>query len=276
MNKKENQRGFARILLIIIILVAGYFLFLPKTNTPIESILPAPTPYQFPYRNPVISKNDSYRMVIVGDSIVGSLGPNANTLREDLISYYPDSEFVTYNYGYASSNVLTLYERLTEKTVDGAKENKPVLELDVELIIIESFGYNPLSEYTLEEGLKKQNEELEKSVAAILSQKPNASLAFLTPIALDPINFARSSRNLSPEIRKRWVEERTAYINNHKKFAQEKGIPVIDVYQASLKQDGTVDKIYISDDFVHPSKAGIQLISKTIADYIWDNKIFPQ
>jgi len=128
----------------------------------------------------------------------------------------------------------------------------------------------------LEEGLKKQDEELERSVRLILSKKPNAALAFLTPIALDPVNFARGTINLSPEVRKAWVEERIAYINNHRKFAEEKGIPVIDVYKASLKPNGEVDRVYISDDFVHPSKAGIDLISKVIADYIFANKIFPE
>ena len=111
---------------------------------------------------------------------------------------------------------------------------------------------------------------------AILEKKPDVALAFLTPIALDPVNFARGTINLSPEVRKQWVAERVAYIDNHGKFAESKGIPVIDVYKTSLKPNGEVDKTYISDDFVHPSKKGIELISQSIADYIFSNKIFPQ
>ena len=82
--------------------------------TLVQSITPTPTPYQFPYKNPIIPKGQSYRIIIVGDSIVNSLGLNANVLREDLIKYYPDSEFVTYNYGYPSTNVLSLYQRLRD------------------------------------------------------------------------------------------------------------------------------------------------------------------
>jgi len=37
-----------------------------------------------------------------------------------------------------------------------------------------------------------------------------------------------------------------------------------------------VNKTYISDDFIHPSKKGIELISQTIADFIFNNKIFPE
>lgn len=274
----SKERGFANILILLVLVVvaAFYFLPLPKTKNLIDNILPTPTPYQFPYKNPVITKNRSYRMVIVGDSIVNSLGLNANVLREDLIDYYPDSEFVTYNYGYSSTNVLSLYPRLVEITINNGTENQAILKQGFELIIIESFGNNPLSEFPLSEGLQKQNDELERSVKAILAEKPNVAIAFMTPIALDPVNYARGTVALSSEVRKQWVLERVSYIDNHRKFAEDKGIPVIDVYKASLKPDATVDRSYISDDFVHPSKKGIELISKSVADYIFTNKIFPQ
>jgi lysophospholipase L1-like esterase len=275
-----NERGFAHIFILLLIFLAAAIFYLhfysPKSKNLTQKVLPTPTSYQFPYKNPAIPKNRSYRIIIVGDSIVNTLGLNANVLREDLIKYYPDSEFVTYNYGYPSTNVLSLYQRLTQTTNDGTKDNQAILTQQFELIIIESFGNNPLSEFPLAVGLQKQNEELERSVNAILAQKPNAALAFLTPIALDQVNYARESRDLSPEVRKQWVAERVAYIDNHRTFAQKLGIPVIDVYKASLKPDGTVDQSYISDDFIHPSKKGIELISQVVADYIFNNKIFPQ
>ncbi len=235
-----------------------------------------PTPYQFPYIPPMITKNQSYRIVIVGDSMVEWLGLNANVLRLNLKKYYPDSEFVTYNYGYSATNVLTLPDRLTMVTKNRETQNNPVLDQDVELIIIESFGYNPLSEYSLEDGLKKQNEILEESVRLILAKRPKTALAFMTPIAIDPINFAKGSYDLSPDQRKQWVTERIAYIDNHRKFAKEKGIPVIDVYPISLMKSGLVNKTYVSDDHIHPSQKGIGLMSKAIADYIFENKIFPE
>lgn len=224
-----------------------------------------PTTYQFPYKNPIIPKNKSYRTVLIGDSIVASLGPNANNLRLDLIKHYPGNEFVNYNYGYPSTNILSLYDRL----------QNTILKQGFDLIIIESFGNNPLSEYPLSEGLQKQNDELKKSVDLILKTNPNAALAFMTPIALDPLTYAKSTRNLSQIVRKQWVDERVAYIDNHRRFAENLGIPVIDVYKVSLKKDGTVDRSYISDDYIHPSAKGIELISSTIADYIFNSKIFP-
>jgi lysophospholipase L1-like esterase len=279
----NRDKGFTSILILLLIILVGgiYFLVTKRAEDGaltqiIPSPLPSPTPYQFPYKNPTIPKNQSYRIIIVGDSIVAALGANANQLRLDLISHYPNNEFVTYNYGYPSTNILSLYSRLTEVTKNGTADSVPILKQGFELIIIESFGYNPLSEYPVSDGLKKQNEELEKNIGEILKQKPNVALAFLTPIAPDPITFGQGTLDLSSTVRKQWVEERVAYINNHRKFAEEKGIPVIDVFKASLKPNGEVNKKYISDDFIHPSKAGIELISKSIADYIFTNKVFPE
>ncbi len=282
----KRNRGFIHFFVIAVVVIAIFLYIIAPKDTlndfknnlfqkALESTLPTLTPYQFPYKVPQIPKNQSYRIIIVGDSIVASLGPNANTLRLDLIKRYPDNEFVTYNYGYPATNILTLPLRLTEVTSNGLSENPPILKQGFELLILESFGYNPLSEFTLSEGLQKQTEILEQSVGLILKEKPNAALLFMTPIALSN-DFAKGTYDLSPLQRKSWVEERNAYIENHIKFAKEKGIPIIDVYKASLKPDGSVDKTYISKDFIHPSQKGVDLISQTISDYIFENKIFPQ
>lgn len=284
MNKSNGST------LIFLIIVISILSFIPvkfivkimntfeksKLNFISKSEQPSPTPYQFPYKNPDIPKNGSYRIIIVGDSIVASLGINANTLRQELIKLYPDSEFVTYNYGYPATNIETLTDRLTKTTTDGVTDHPAILEQGFELIILESFAYNPLSHLTLGEGLKKQNEILESSVNLILNRKPKTALAFLTPLAFDSKNFARGTYNLSAEVRKSWINEREAYIENHKRFAKSLEIPVIDIYSLSKNTDGEVKKELISEDFIHPSQQGVDFISKTIADFIYQNKIFPK
>lgn len=279
-------KGFAHIILIILIVIVGvvYLSFAnPNSDNEEPTIVqrvmqssPTPTPYRFPYKNPVLEKQRSYRTILVGDSITASLGANANKLREDLIDYYPDSEFVNYNYGYGSTNIESLPQRLHEQTTYLGETNPPILKQGFELIIIESFAFNPLSEYPLEEGLQKQTEVLERSVRDILQEKPHVALAFMTPIAPSLSEFGKGTVDLSPEQRSYWATERIAYIDNHRKFAEDHGIPVIDVYEASLKEDGTVDLRYVADDFIHPSEEGIDLISQEIADYIYENEVFPK
>ncbi|MFC1649659.1 SGNH/GDSL hydrolase family protein [Patescibacteria group bacterium] len=276
------MRGFFHLVIVLLIstLVVVVLLYL---NTSRDDLIPsnlgsnpAPTPNSLTYGNPTIPKARSYRTVLVGDSVVASFGVNANTLREKLIEKYPGSEFVNYNYGYPATNVLSLPARLNEITTNGEEENPPILSQGFDLIIIESFGYNPLSEYPLEEGLQKQSEVLEEGLNDILYKKPNVAIAFMTPIAPSEQNFARGSRDLSDEVRSYWVKERIAYIDNHRDFALERGIPVIDVYEASLTEDGVADDMYISDDFIHPSDEGILLISTEVANYIYFNRIFPE
>ena len=277
---KTRQQKISFVLIFVLGLSVGIFGFtkFKVSKTYVSNIIfnPTPTPYQFPYKQPVIKKSRSYRTIIVGDSIIRTLGLNANVLREYLIEYYPESEFVNYNYGYGATNVMSLPERLNEKTVYLEETNPAILKQGFELIIIESFAFNPLSEYPPEEGLVKQTEILEESVRSILKEKPNAALVFMTPIAPSVGEFGKGVVELSPEQRGFWANERIAYVDNHRKFAEGKGIPVIDVYKASLKPNGAVDLKYVSNDFIHPSEEGIKLISREIADFIYENKIFPE
>lgn len=274
-----REKGFVEILLLFVLgMVALIFVprLLDKEVKLPQLLTPNPTPYQFPYRPPEIAKNRSYRIVLVGDSMTDAFGPNANTLRDALIVRYPENEFVTYNYGYGATNVLSLVDRLTNETTYLDAKNPAILKQGFELIIVESFGYNPLSSFPLNEGLAMQNEQLEKAVQLILTTKPEAVLVFMTPIALSEANFAKGTLDLSSEKRLQAVVERVAYIDNHRKFAEGKGIPVIDVYPASLGANGKVDEKYISTDFIHPSREGIALMSQVIADFIYENKIFPR
>ena len=99
----------------------------------------------------------------------------------------------------------------------------------------------------------------------------------MTPIAPNKQFFAKGVYDLKPEVRAQWVEERLAYIKNTIDYANQNNIPLINVYEKSLAPNGDGDLKYISKtDYIHPSTAGIDLMSKTIADFIFTNKIFPE
>ena len=230
----------------------------------------------YPYKIPSIPVKRSYLTVLVGDSMTHLLGENAPRLREYLIERYPAHEFVNYNYGYGSTNILSLPGRLNDQTEYLGATHPAILSQDFDLILIESFGHNPLSAFTLEEGLKKQEEILDQAVRAIIKARPNSVIAFLTPIAPSREHYAKGVATLTREQREIWVDERVAYIKNHVKFVRDRGIPVIDVYSASLDKEGRADLGYIAKDFIHPSQAGVDLTTKTIAEFIFENKIFPE
>ena len=243
-----------------------------------QVLAPTPTPFNpFPYVLPKIPYARSYLTLLVGDSIVGSLGPNADTLRQNLIDLYPDHEFVNYNYGFGSTNIASLPERLTQGTSYEGQEFPAILSQGVDLIIIESFAYNPLSEKPENENVSKHIQILNESIKKIIQTRPKTAVALMTPIAPNTIFFAKGVYDLSGEERALWAKERIMYIEAVVEYANKNNIPLINVYEKSLTPTGDGDLKYINpDDYIHPSHNGVILMSKTIADFIFTNNIFPQ
>lgn len=268
-----RSQGFVLIhLLAILILISAALILL--FNSPQS---PSPTPSAEPvvYQAPKLPIAESYRIMLVGDSMTAALGVNANPLRLELIKRYPNTEFVTYNYAIPSSNILLLKDYLHKKTTFNGLEYPAILNDGFDLIIIESFGHNPLSDLPLKEGLRKHNEILDYTIEEVARTHPESIILLMATIAPSKATYALNSRDLSPEVRKAWAEERIAYIKNHIAYGEKKGIPVINVYEKSLQGDD-VNPIYVSkDDYIHPSGEGVNLLASTIADFIFENQIFP-
>lgn len=270
-----------KLLLGLILLMIGAIAFIYiKTPTTLTSLpIPIPTVLEkdpFPYSVPVIPSKRAYITFLVGDSITEALGLNAQGLREKLLALYPQHEFVTYNYGYGATNILSVNDRLTKDTMHKGSQYPPILKQGFDLIILESFAYNPLSDST-GQGLEKYKKTLDETVRLIIKEKPDAVIALMTPIAPNKENFAKYNYDLSPEERLNWVNERVSYIEAFIEYAKSKNLPLINVYEKSLTTSGNGDLKYIdSHDYIHPSVEGKILIEKTIADFIFQNKIFPQ
>jgi lysophospholipase L1-like esterase len=249
-----------------------------QTKNPKQEIAPTPTPFNpFPYKPPKIPYSRSYLTMLVGDSMVASLGPNANLLRQHLIELYPAHEFVNYNYGFGSTNIETLPERLTKDTVYKGQNFPAILSQGFNLIIIESFAYNPLSETEESDDTSKHIQVLDASIRQIIKTHPESVVAIMATIAPNKNFFAKGVYALSKEERIRWVQERVSYIEAVIKYSREKEIPLINVYEKSLTPTGDGNLKYINpDDYIHPSAEGVDLISRTIADYIFSEKLFPE
>lgn len=228
------------------------------------------------YIFPKIEKSDSYTIFLVGDSMTAALGPFGDEIKKNLKKYYPHKEFNVQNYSLGSSNILTVEKRFNQMDNYQGHTFRPIFEERYDLIIVESFGNNPLSDFPLEEGLKKQNEALDKLVKTSLNKKPNAGIIFLATIAPLKNRYGEGIVNLLPEQRQKWVGERIAYIKNHIKYAKAHNIPLINAYEKSQKDgDGNIDYIN-TNDFIHPSPTGIQFLGQEIADYIYRNKLLPR
>lgn len=257
-----------RMIKIFFFIIIGVFVLLSSSYLETKQ-------YSTPSPAPIVLKEalpaDAYTIILVGDSMTETLGPNTDKLREYLEIHYPNKEFGIFNLGAGSTNILTVEEKL----------DQDILNREFEVIIIESFGYNPLSDLLLEEGLKRQTQELDKIVSSIRNAKSkakvNSIIVFLATIAPNKDNYGKGAVDLTPAEREKWVSERSAYIQNHINYANAHNIPLINVYEKSLNPEGTGDVQYIEGaTFIHPNEKGIDLISKEIADFLFNNHILPQ
>lgn len=215
-----------------------------------------------------------YTIVMIGDSMTETLG-NSDELKKFLSEKYPGKSFEVLNYGFGATSILSVMDRITKETEHGRKF-RPIEEIDYDLILLESFGQNPLSQFPLEEGLRLQTEELDKIVKLLKGTNPKGKIVFVATISPNKVIFARNQVDLSPQKRAEWVEERISYMKNHIGYAESHGIPIINIFEKSLMENGDGNPEYIStDDFIHPAPTGIIFISRQIADFIYTNNIFP-
>lgn len=213
-----------------------------------------------------------FLIVLVGDSMTQYFG-NSDELREYLKRSYPNKTFDILNYGFGSTSVLTLPQRLESESYYD-RIFRPILDIDFDLILIESFGHNPLSQYPLDVGLKKQTEALDKALELINRYNPDSKVAFVATIAPNKKVYAYRQVDLDDVSRENWANERIAYIKNHIKYANDHNIPVINIFEKSLDSSGDSNLEYISDsDYIHPSPKGVIFMSEEVAKFIRQNKL---
>ena len=260
------------ILSIVVSLGLGVYFFVRWQNYKAQPKLTSPKTIKVLNKEKIKYPQD-YTIVMVGDSMTETLG-NSDELKKFLSDYYKNKSFEVLNYGFGATNILSVMDRITKETEHGRKF-RPIENIDYNLILIESFGENPLSQYSLDEGLQHQNQELDKIVSKLKETNPRGKIVFVATISPNKKNFAQNQVDLSPEKRAQWVKERIAYIKNHIAYAKNHQIPIINVFEKSLLENGDGNPDYISiDDYIHPSPTGIIFISREIADFIYHNNIF--
>ncbi len=263
------RKRFILVIFLIIASIVLLFLFRTKPISTQSLAVPSPTTSQ---EGKIVYPQD-FTIVLLGDSMTEVLG-NSDELRSYLKEYYPDKSFEVLNYGFGSTNILSVSDRLQKETFH-KRAFRPILDIDFDLILIESFGHNPLSEYkNMEDGIKKQTETLDLIVKLIKEENPKAKIVFVATIAPNKPRYGLGGVDLSTQERIKWANEREAYIKNHISYANSHNIPLINIYQKSLNDDGNGQEKFISPaDNIHPSPSGVYFISQEIADFIFYNKL---
>lgn len=284
---KKKSATFRIIFLVFaFILLSAFFLknaAVRKTHTIMPTLTPSPTPFIFTtYSPPTIVRKDVYRIAMLGDSMTAALGPHGGGLSEYMNSLYKKSpqdpqRIIIDNYA-KSSSILAISNELTQKITVSEYTFGPLLSIDYDLILVESYGYNPLSQFGIEEGIKQQDKALDILMETLITARPNAVVIFVTTISPNRENYAKvENPNSTVADRAKQADERIAYIKNHIAYAKSHNIPLINIYQDSLLPNGDGNMLYISPtDDIHPSFTGIDFIGHEIGNFIFNNKILPQ
>ncbi len=261
-----SSTGFRLFIFFCVLIgLASYFLIysqkniLPKSTTPVTVNIFGREKVKYP---------QDYTIVMVGDSMTETLG-NSDELKKFLSQYYPGKSFEVLNYGFGATNILSAMDRITKETQHG-RQFRPIADIDYDLILVESFGENPLSQYTQEVGLQYQTQELDKIVSILKETNSRGKIVFVATISPNKQIFAQNQLDLTLEKRADWVKERIAYMKNHIAYAKSHHIPLINIFDSSLMENGDGNPDYISNsDYIHPSPTGTVFISKQIADFIY-------
>lgn len=278
MYKFSNSKKL--LILTIIVYLFNLFIILTNQNLSIylEHILAYPI-YTVKYvksillkQNHPIKPKNIYTIALIGDSMTDALRDAEFQLQNFLLPFYQSRKIQVLNYGFSSTNVLSVPDRLLKETIYLTKTYPPLLNSDLDLVIIESFGNNPLAEFPLEIGLNKQNQALDQIIKLIKENNPDTRIIFLTTVAPSK-KYGEGVVDLKPEERIKWKAEREKYIENHIAYTKSHKILLIDLYSKTKNLEETP---YISQsDYIHPSYDGLVFINLAIAEFIIKQRILP-
>ena len=213
-------------------------------------------------------------ITIVGDSMVDTLGPEVGGLGNKLRVTYPATTFTIINHGVGAENIDSGLTRLTNGYTYLGTPRPSVISQKPDVIIIESFGYNP---YSFDEGaLTKHWLQLAAMVDVIIQQLPETKIMIAATIAPNWNVFGDGAPFLSfsPEGKKQKVETIKLYIDNAVKFAKSQKLPLADAFHPTLDSTGNGKLGYINGgDHIHYSDSGRSYMASILSSALVANKL---
>lgn len=249
------------------------------TPSPSSRFLPAaaPTPTPTPQTAQIrTARKHAFTISLVGDSMTDTLGPVGGGLASRLNSVYPNATFTIINHGVGAENVDSGLRRLTNGYSYLGLGRNAVVSEKPDIIVIESFGYNPYPLPDINDALTTHWLRLAAMVDTIRRELPEAKIVFAATIApnWDVFGDGAPGLSFSPEGKRAKVEEIKKYIENAIAFAKSQGIPLADSYHPTLDASGNGRIQYINGgDHIHYSDSGRALFSQTVANTIVSNRL---
>lgn len=216
--------------------------------------------------------NKAVTIAIYGDSMVDTMETGLPYLEAALRQYYPQADFKLFNYGIGAETIDKGLARFDQGYSYKDRNYPPISLAGAEIIIIESFAYNPQGE----PGLDTQWSALSQMVSQ--ARAGGAQVLLLATIAPTKAQFGQGPGGVNWPADLAWEQAAliNRYLDNAVKLGQSLGVPVIDAYHSSLAGNGEGVLTYISShDHIHPSVAGHQFVAGLIARKIVDLRLTP-
>jgi len=244
------------------------------TLSPTPEITPIATPT--PTLATRVARKRAFTVTLVGDSMIDTLGPVGAGLAARLNTMYLNATFTIINHGVGAENIDSGIRRLTNGySYLGLGRNSVVSEKP-DIVVIESFGYNPYPLPDINDALTTHWLKLAEMVDIVHRELPGTKIVIAATIApnWDVFGDGAAGLSFSTEGKRTKVEEIKKYIENTIAFAKSQGLPLADAYHPSLLSDGNGRLSYINPgDHIHYSDSGRALFSQAVANTIISNKL---
>lgn len=241
----------------------------PVASPPVQTPIPSPIVISNPPREtPSVSK--TYKIAVLGDSMIDTLGP-MDEIRQQLKNQYPHADFTISNYGVGASNIDYGIFRLTHEYEYLGRRIPALSSVMPDIVIIESFGYNPFPEG--EKELDRQWLAIANCINQIKSVMPDTKIILAATIAPHTETFGDGAPGISFSYQDKISRTNTIkkYIENMIAFARSQQFPLADAYHESLDGGGDGQIRYVNNgDHIHYSPEGSRLMQTKIAQAIID------
>jgi len=222
--------------------------------------------------NPLPSKH--YIIALLGDSMIDTLGSGAPDITSGLTEFFPNDSFTLLNYGVGATTIDYGITRITQPYSYLGKEIPALMSTHADLVVVESFGYNPYPDGV--NGLVRYKKQLTKLMSLLTTTLPGTPIIMAVTIAPNSKIFADGAPGISfsPGEKLDRVEVIQQYLKAALQFAKDYRLPLADAYTASLTSSGDGDPMYINTtDHIHYSAIGRMLFTQKILETIESNHL---
>lgn len=240
-----------------------------KANSPTSDFTNNIAPLGDIEKNPV---RTTYSLIVLGDSMVDTLGRNLPDLKSLMASNFPKYSFAILNYGFGATDLESGLSRLTQGSKYLDKYYPPLLSFQPDILVVESFAYN---HWTGDKSdLDRQWLTYSKIIDTVREKSPATRILFAATIAPNALKYGDGVLNWGKDLKWQSSQTTRAYLQNMIGFAASQNIPLADAYTPSLDKDGNgLLKFISSYDNLHPSKEGALLFSQKIVEAMKTNNL---